>query len=101
MTMSIIALTLMTAAIAVVPTGSEQPRKVVVQYGDLNLASDEGRDVLDKRLDRAVKIVCGRAFGEPLYIKMAVRKCQAQTLADVAPQRDLAIAQTGVRLAAR
>lgn len=97
--MSIIALTLMGAAITVVPTGAVHPRQVVVKYSDLNLSTVNGREVLDQRLDRAVRMVCGTSMHEPLYIKMVVRKCVTRTAKDIAPQRDLAVAKFGVNLA--
>lgn len=97
--MSFIALTLMGAAITVVPTGADQPRQVVVQYGDLNLLSTNGRDLLDRRLHRAVQMVCGRGTGQHLYVKMAIRKCQVKTAAAITPQRDIALAKSGVKLA--
>jgi UrcA family protein len=99
--MSFIALTLMGAAITVVPTGDSEPRQAVVQYGDLNLASAAGRDVLDRRLNQAVQIVCGRGIGQHLYVKMAIRKCQIKAEAAIAPQRDLALAKSGVKLAGK
>lgn len=97
--MSFIALTLMSAAITVVPTGIDQPRQVVIEYGDLNLSTIDGRDVLDQRLDRAVKIVCGNVRGEPLYMRIVIRKCATRTVKQIASQRDLAVAQFGVKLA--
>jgi len=50
------------AALAMAPSvayaGSEQ-RTTGVVYSDLNLASDAGREELDRRIDRAAKQVCG------------------------------------------
>lgn len=97
--MSFIALTLMSAAITVVPTGVNEPRQAIVQYGDLNLASANGRNALDQRLDRAVRMVCGRSIGEPLHIKMVVRKCVTRTAKDLEPQRELALSKSGVKFA--
>lgn len=99
--MSIIALTLMSAAITVEPVGLDQPRQVVVKYDDLNLTTIDGREVLDQRLDRAVRMVCGTVRGEPLYMRMVIRKCATTAAKQVAPQRDLAVAQSGVKLASR
>lgn len=99
--MSIIALTLMGAAITVVPSGVHQPKQAIVKYGDLNLSTIDGRELLDQRLDRAVRIVCGTALGEPLYMKMVVRKCVTRTAKHIAPHRDLAVAKFGVRLASK
>lgn len=97
--MFIISLTLMSAAITVVPTGINEPRQVIVKYDDLNLSTIDGREVLDQRLDRSVRIVCGTDMGEPFYIRLAVRKCVTRTAKQVAPQRDLAVAQSSVKLA--
>ncbi len=99
--MSIIAFTLMSAAITVVPVGIHEPRQAVVQYDDLNLSTADGREILDQRLDRAVEIVCGTVRREPLYMRMVIRKCATTAAKQVAPQRDLALAKSGVKLASR
>ncbi len=99
--MSFIALTLMSAVITVAPAGIHQPGQAVVKYGDLNLSTVDGQEVLDQRLDRAVRIVCGTVRGEPLYMRMAIRKCVRTTVKLVAPQRDLAVAKSRVKLASR
>lgn len=99
--MSIIALTLINAAITVVPVGVHEPRQAVVKYDDLNLTTTNGREVLDQRLDRAVRIVCGTLTGEPLYMRIVVRKCVSRAAKEVAPQRDFAVAQSGVKLASK
>lgn len=97
--MSLAALALSGAAIILVPTGAYQPKQVVVKYDDLNLSTVGGREVLDQRLDRAVRMVCGSALREPLFMKMVVRKCVTKTARQVAPQRDLAVARSGTKLA--
>ena len=99
--MSIIALTLLGAAITVVPTGAYDARQTIVKYSDLDLSTIDGRDVLDRRLDRAVRLVCGNARNESLSMKMIVRKCVTKTTNDIAPQRQLAVATFGVKLAAK
>lgn len=99
--MSIIALSLMSAAITVVPVSVHEPRQAVVKYGDLNLTTNNGREVLDQRLDRAVRIVCGTVRGEPLYMRRAIRKCVTMAARQIAPQRDFAVAQSGIKLASK
>lgn len=99
--MSIIALTLLGAAITVIPTGPYDARQAVVKYSDLDLSTLDGRDVLDRRLDRAVRLVCGNAQNESLAMKMVIRRCVTKTTNDIAPQRQLAVATFGVKLAAK
>jgi UrcA family protein len=99
--MSILALTLLGAAITVVPAGSYDVRQAVVKYNDLDLSTVDGRDVLDHRLDRAVKLVCGNARNETLSMKMVVRRCVVKTTNEIAPQRQLALATSGVRVAVK
>ncbi len=48
-------------ALAAAPATAQQheTRTTGVSYDDLDLSSEEGRDELDRRIDRAAKEVCG------------------------------------------
>ncbi|WP_228242585.1 UrcA family protein [Porphyrobacter sp. GA68] len=46
-------------AVAPAVAAPEEMRQINVQYGDLDLASPEGRKVLERRLTNAAREVCG------------------------------------------
>lgn len=54
---------------------------VLVQYEDLNLNSAAGQAVLERRLDRAARSVCGTAFINELDIAAGVNACREDTIA--------------------
>ncbi|HEX9932138.1 MAG TPA: UrcA family protein [Allosphingosinicella sp.] len=54
---------------------------VVVAYEELNLNSAAGRAVLDRRIERAARQVCGTAFINELDIAAGVNACLAETIA--------------------
>lgn len=56
------------------------PPVAVVAYGDLNLYSREGMEVLQRRLERAARQVCGRADLRDLTRSRAVERCYRETL---------------------
>jgi UrcA family protein len=58
----------------------------IVSYADLNLASAAGRATLDRRLDRAVRAVCGRAAIKDLNAYRQVELCRDESLADARAQ---------------
>ena len=68
-----------------------------VSFGDLDLASSEGRKTLDRRLSVAVNQVCGELSARSSLVNRAVRECRETTLADAYAQRDIAIAQYRTR----
>jgi UrcA family protein len=41
------------------PALAKTTRTMVVEYSDLNLATAEGQEVLERRIDQAAKKVCG------------------------------------------
>jgi UrcA family protein len=51
------------------------PRTVKIEYGDLNLASQMGRDVLTQRIRQAVGIVCTEPAARALALWSEYRKC--------------------------
>jgi len=71
---------------------SNQTRtSVKVTYADLNLASQEGRAVLDRRIKHAVEQTCGRTTGH-VGMDKAVRDCQRKAMAAANRSRELAVA---------
>lgn len=86
------ALTAAIAAPAVSAQAAPQGRSVTVPIADLNLNSQSGRDVLDRRIANAVETVCGQVSG-PLAYRTAAKKCQAKTMAVAKQSRDLAVAE--------
>lgn len=76
-----------------------QPISVEVGFGDLNLLSDEGVDVLDRRLRHAVVDVCGGELPRVLTLASPMRQCRTETMENVIPARDDAIeaARSGKR----
>ncbi len=61
-----------------------------VSYADLNLASAEGRAILDRRIESAVERVCGPTTRN-IFMDKAVKKCQRQTMAAATQSRELAV----------
>jgi UrcA family protein len=52
-----------------------QPRRVRVQYGDLNLASTQGQKVLSQRIHQAVDLVCFQPDSRALQQWSEYRRC--------------------------
>jgi len=65
-----------------------------VPYSDLNLSSAQGREVLDRRIVRAIEKVCGQTTGN-IGLDASVRECQRETRSTAREARDLAVASYG------
>jgi UrcA family protein len=52
-----------------------QPRTVRVEYGDLNLATHKGKEVLSQRIRQAVDLVCYQPDPRALQMWSEYRKC--------------------------
>lgn len=63
-----------------------------VSFADLNLNSDRGVDILDRRIRHAAEQVCGGQPQGNLLFGGPMRQCQRETLAACRPARDRAIA---------
>lgn len=72
-------------------------RSQVVQYADLDLATDRGRARLDHRIRVAVREVCGTASDADLEGKTEVRRCRAAAGERVSEYRAIAIAAAANR----
>jgi len=97
------------AALATVPShavaGEAAPTEQV-SYADLDLTSEAGVTALDRRLDRAVKRVCGNPGRFPLPMQQRIADCREETWNNIQAQRQVAIGramerQEGVGLAQR
>jgi len=62
------------------PAGHDVPR-VVVKYGDLNLATDTGTQILYRRLKAAARAVCPDFSTRDLLQADISRRCRAEALA--------------------
>lgn len=87
------ALAALTVTLPVEAVANGQPLSENVHYGDLNLATQAGIDALDRRLDRAVKRVCGDASPRSLSEERQVGKCREETWQSIQPDREFAIAR--------
>ena len=96
----------MVLAFAATPALAQPPVTVTstVQTADLDLSSPKGQRALDRRLELAVKEVCGAASDVDIAGKNDVRRCRAETLAGLASERDQRIARAAgepIEVAAR
>ena len=96
----------MLLAFSATPALAEPPviATSTVQTADLDLSSLKGQQALDHRLSQAVKEVCGSASDVDIAGKNEVRRCRAETFANLASERDQRIARASgepIQVAAR
>jgi UrcA family protein len=96
----------MLMAFTAVPAFAEAPiiSTSTVQTADLDLSTAKGQQLLDRRLQLAVKDVCGKASDVDIAGKNDVRRCRADTLASLASERDSRVARASgdpIEVAAR
>lgn len=75
-----------------------------VQTADLDLSSKAGQRALDRRLSQAAKEVCGAASVVDIAGKNEVRRCRAETLGQLASERNERVAKASgepIEVAAR
>lgn len=71
-----------------------------VSYAGLDLSSETGREILDRRIDSTVRRVCGHAWPIDLGAVERVRRCRSETFAAVAAERrvgEVYVAQVALR----
>jgi UrcA family protein len=73
-------------AIAPAAAAPSAPATYVVRYADLDLASEAGRATLDRRINHAVRMVCGTAGSVALQDRLSVEKCYAAARASAKAQ---------------
>ena len=96
----------MLLAFSATPALAEAPiiATSIVETADLDLNSQSGQRALDRRLNQAVKEVCGIASDADVAGKNDVRRCRDETLAGLASERDQRIAAASskpIKVAAR
>ena len=69
-----------------------QSTSVDVHTADLDLASDQGRAVLDARISHAVDRICGNAHSRSTWEEQSYADCAKETRAEVRAQVDAVIA---------
>ncbi len=84
---TLLALSALVGALWALPAAAQPAAEAtrVVYYGDLDLATHEGRRTLDNRIGVAVRSACGTASSADLVGKREVRRCREATHAMVAP----------------
>jgi UrcA family protein len=94
MTKTIATLALLLAAAIPANAQAQQghPATVRVSTADLNLSSPAGVAALDRRIDRAIDTVCPASQSGDFTEKLAVKNCRNATAANVALQREQALA---------
>ncbi|HET7315887.1 MAG TPA: UrcA family protein [Sphingomicrobium sp.] len=85
---------LLVASALIVPTVSRaaQSNSVRVSYADLNLASDKGATVLERRIASAARIVCEIEDSREMALAQATSLCRNQAVSDARPQFNAALA---------
>lgn len=92
------------ATFALAPAHAElnAPRVAEVRFGDLDLATTDGKARLQRRIAYAAETVCGPADQSSYHSRMSVLGCQDQAIADAgrAMVSVFAANETAVRVAA-
>ncbi len=70
----------------------DTPRKMAVSFAGLDLSSDQGRNMLEARIKRALSAVCGNEWEtRMLKEKAQISQCRRDALAGTRPQVDHAV----------
>jgi UrcA family protein len=82
------------ASALVVPTAglAQETESVRVSYADLNLATDLGQSVLERRIGRAAQAVCGVADNRVLKEWAFMKDCRNGAIAGAQPAFQAAVA---------
>ena len=99
----VLALALTTTLAASGPSAAQDVRQTRVAYADLNLARPEGRAQFARRIEAAVRQVCGDVDLNNVVDMQIQRSCRQSARAGVGRQVELAIASanTTTQLASR
>ena len=91
---TMLALAALAGALCVAPASAQTSadETQIVSYADLDLHSERGRSMLDRRIRSAVQAACGTPSSVDLEGKNEARRCRAATLERIAVQRDRAVA---------
>ena len=82
---------LISASFAIPAFAQEITRDVHIDYSDLNLDNPSGLRTLDRRISRAVNIVCPEDGRVDLASAMKINKCRKLKTAEVASIRKAAL----------
>lgn len=85
------ALALGTAAITAAPAIAKEAPSITVNFADLNLSSERGTEIFDRRIKNAVANVCGGVAPRDVGARRIYNRCIEQTTLSVQPKRDLAV----------
>lgn len=88
---ALVALAAATALVTPTVSQAAETDTVRVPYGDLNLASNFGRDRLQQRIAFAAQVVCGPADHRDLPFTEKVSECRKGTIADAQPAYQAAV----------
>ena len=85
---------LVTASALLVPTATQAAttNSVRVSYADLNLASDQGRGTLERRIVFAARTVCEVEDSRELALASATKLCRTDAIDRARPQFEVAVA---------
>jgi UrcA family protein len=100
---SLTAAALLSAMLATIPVAASagEALTVTVSAGDLNLATNAGRTVLQNRIALAVEKVCAPVRGQTPWEVEAYRTCRTTARASAVPQFDAMVANTVNKVAVR
>ena len=80
-----------TAAAFAAPVAAQDAPQVSVSFADLNLSSESGTAILDRRINKAISDVCGGMAPRDVRRNLQYKSCVKETTAAVQPKRDLAV----------
>ena len=83
------------SSFAASPAFAQESRSVA--FADLDLSTPAGVATLDRRIEGAVRQVCGNYFPNSPASREEVLRCRRDTLASIYSQRSDAIAQSQTR----
>jgi UrcA family protein len=91
-------LTILTALAALAAPGpqttaADRALSIAVRHSDLKLARAKDREILDRRIARAVEKLCPTIQTGQSTPALAGLRCRRETLARLTPQRNRAVAQ--------
>ena len=74
---------------------AQDGRTRAVSYADLDISGAAGQVRLDRRIDAAVRTVCGRAFPLDLGAVEEIRRCRSETFASAIADRRVGLVYVG------
>jgi len=83
------------SSIAATPAFADESRRVA--FADLDLSTPAGVATLDRRIEGAVRQVCGHYFPNSPASREEVLRCRRETLSSIYAQRSDAIASAQTR----